>query len=127
MDKHYLTPLFSPDSVVVLGGAPAPGDDYPHARLLRDALEAQTFMGTLRFVDLHASGRLADLAQARADLAIIALPPAEVPGALDIACRLDCRSVLVSSVVASPYPAVLTRRSVASFYVAADERRSRTR
>jgi len=99
MDKHYLTPLFSPESIVVFAGPPdgSAGCDNPHGGLLRQALEAQRFLGTLRFVDIHASGTLADLAQARADLAIIALPPKDVPAALDIACRLSCRSALVIS------------------------------
>jgi hypothetical protein len=36
------------------------------------------FRGDERFLDVHTSGTLADLAQTRADLAMIALPPGEV-------------------------------------------------
>jgi acetyltransferase len=44
------------------------------------------------FVDTHTSGTLADLAQRKSDLAIIALPPAEVPAALEVAGRIGCRA-----------------------------------
>jgi len=96
MDKHYLTPLFSPESVVVFAGrADDPASQTPHAVALNQALRAQRYSGTLRFADTHTSGTLADLAQTRADLAIIALPPQDVPAALEIACRIACRAALV--------------------------------
>ncbi len=98
MDKHYLTPLFSPQSIVVFAGQ---ADDVvtqtTHAKVLHEALRAQRFNGTLAFLDIHASGTLADLAQTRADLAIIALPPQDVAAALEIAGRMACRAVLVIS------------------------------
>ncbi len=98
MDKHYLTSLFSPESIVVFAG---PQDDAqaqtPQARALVESLKAQTFKGTLRFVDIHTSGTLADLAQSRSDLAIIALPPKDVSAALEIAGRTACRSALIIS------------------------------
>lgn len=46
----------------------------PHAKAVLSALRAQAFDGALNFLDIHTSGTLADLAQARADLAVIALP-----------------------------------------------------
>ena len=49
------------------------------------------------FVDTGTSGTLADLAKTRADLALIALPPAEVAAALELAGRMSCRSALVVS------------------------------
>ena len=61
------------------------------------ALRAQRYSGTLRFLDIHTSGTLADLAQARADLAIIALPPEDVAAALEIAGRMACRAALIIS------------------------------
>ena len=98
MDKHWLTPLFSPESIVVFAGA---ADDAagqtPHARALHRSLRAQRYTGTLQFLDIHTSGTLADLAQSRADLAIIALPPQEVAAALEVAGRMACRSALVIS------------------------------
>jgi len=98
MDKHFLTPLFSPESIVVFAGvADDPASQTPQARALREALRAQRFSGTLHFLDIHTSGTLADLAQTRADLAIIALPPQDVAAALEIAGRMACRSALVIS------------------------------
>lgn len=98
MDKHYLTSLFTPSSIVVLAGdAEAPESQTPQARALLEALKAQKFSGTLQFFDIHTSGTLADLAQARADLAIIAQPAKDLPAALEIARRMNCRSALVLS------------------------------
>ena len=61
------------------------------------ALQAQTYGGTLHYLDIHTSGTLADLAQARADLAIIALPPGDVAAALELSGRMACRAALVIS------------------------------
>ena len=98
MDKHYLTPLFNPGSVIVLAGdAEAPESQTPQARALREALTAQRFTGQLQFFDIHTTGTLADLAQIRADLAIIAQPPQDLPAALDVAGRMNCKSALVLS------------------------------
>lgn len=98
MDKHYLTPLFSPESIVVFAGkADDPAGQTAHARALHEALRAQRFSGSLQFVDIHTSGTLADLAQVRADLAIIALPAQDVAAALELAGRMACRSALVLS------------------------------
>jgi acetyltransferase len=98
MDKHYLTPLFAPESIVVFCGSPDdPGSQTAQAQALRQALSAQRYSGSLQFLDIHFSGTLADLAQARSDLAIIALPPQDVAAALEIAGRMACRSALVIS------------------------------
>ncbi|VTU27446.1 Succinyl-CoA ligase [ADP-forming] subunit alpha [Variovorax sp. PBL-H6] len=97
MDKHYLAPLLAPQSVVVFAG---PADDAgagTQARAVRDALRATRFSGTMQFLDIGTSGTLADLAQTRADLAIIALPPAEIAAALEVAGRIRCRAALVVS------------------------------
>ena len=98
MDKHYLTPLFAPQSIVVFAGqADAPATQTTQARALHEALVAQHYSGTLQFLDIHTSGTLADLAQARADLAIIALPPQDIADALELAGRIKCRAALVIS------------------------------
>lgn len=98
MDKHYLTPLFAPESIVVFAGqADDPDSMTPRAKVLNNALRAQPYTGVLRFLDIHTTGTLADLAQTGADLAIIALPPAEIPAALEIAGRMTCRSALIIS------------------------------
>ena len=98
MDKHFLTPLFSPASIAVFAGREEdPPSRTTHARALLESLTAQRYTGTLTFVDIHTSGTLADLAQTRADLAVIALPAAEVAAALEIAGRIKCRAALVIS------------------------------
>ncbi|AVS62247.1 GNAT family N-acetyltransferase [Paracidovorax avenae] len=98
LDKHYLTPLFAPSSIAVLAGrADAPETLTPAARALHEALRAQRFTGTLQFLDIHTSGTLADLAQTRADLAVIALPPQDTAAALEVAGRIGCRAALVLS------------------------------
>ena len=83
MDKHYLTPLFCPETIAVFAGrADDPATQTRHARMLHDALKAQRFDGTLHFLDVQqTSGTLADLARARADLALIALPPPDIAAA----------------------------------------------
>ena len=99
MDQHFLTPLFAPQSIVLFAGSP--DDDTAsqtsQARALTEALQAQRFTGTLVAVDIHTSGTLADLAQTKADLAIIALPPKDLAAALEIAGRMACKAALVIS------------------------------
>jgi acetyltransferase len=96
MDKHYLTSLLAPQSIAVFAGrSDDPASQTAHASVLHAALRAQRYAGTLHFLDIHTSGTLADLAQSRADLAIIALPPQDVPAALELAGRMACRSALV--------------------------------
>ncbi len=98
MDKHFLSSLFSPASIVVFAGKPEEsGTLTSQARVLHQAIAAQPFVGRLIFLDIHASGTLADLAAVNADLAIIALPAEEVAAALEIAGRMKCRSALVIS------------------------------
>ncbi len=98
MDKHYLTPLFSPQSVAVFAGNLAQAETaFAQAQAVHDNLTAQRFSGELHFVDIHTSGTLADLALAKVDLAIIALPHAEVSEALEVAGRMKCKAALVIS------------------------------
>ncbi|MEY4138613.1 MAG: hypothetical protein RLZZ371_795 [Pseudomonadota bacterium] len=98
MDKHFLSSLFSPASILVFAGKPEePETLTSQARVLHQAIAAQQFTGRLIFLDIHASGTLADLAAVNADLAIIALPAEEVAAALEIAGRMKCRSALVIS------------------------------
>ncbi|MDD2918240.1 bifunctional acetate--CoA ligase family protein/GNAT family N-acetyltransferase [Rhodoferax sp.] len=98
MDKHFLSSLFSPAVIVVFAGKPEDVASLtPQARALHQAITDQRFSGQLLFLDIHASGTLADLAAVHADLAIIALPAAEVAAALELAGRIKCRSALVIS------------------------------
>jgi acetyltransferase len=98
MDKHYLTPLLAPGSVVVFAGqADDPVGQTSQSRAVREALRADRFDGTLQFLDIRTSGTLGDLAQTRSDLAIIALPPQEIASALEVVGRIGCRAALVIS------------------------------
>ncbi len=92
MDKHYLTPLFAPRSIVVFAD-----DSSAAARALRDALDPKLYKGHVQFLDAAASGTLEQLGKSRADLAIVALPAEQIAGALEIAGRINCRSALVLS------------------------------
>lgn len=100
MDKHYLTPLFAPRSVAVFAGQPDAVETdsaTPTAKVLHQALKAQRYDGVLQFFDIHTSGTLADLVQARADLAVLALPWPDVTPAIELAGRMGCRSALLIS------------------------------
>lgn len=98
MDKHFLTPLFAPASIVAfVGNADGPGGQTPAGRTLREAFRAQRFDGTLRFLDVRTKGTLEELAQTHADLALIALAPGDVAAALEIAGRIGCKAAVVLS------------------------------
>ncbi|MEX8509642.1 MAG: GNAT family N-acetyltransferase [Leptothrix ochracea] len=98
MDHHFLTPLFSPSSVVVFAGPQdQPEQQTPLARTLIRELQAQPFEGSLSFLDIKRQGTLADLVHSRADLALIALPPEQIAEALEIAGRIRCRGAVVLS------------------------------
>lgn len=57
MDKHFLTPLFSPNSIAVfIGKADDPSGQTAQAQALHQAIRAQRFTGTLVFLDIHFSG-----------------------------------------------------------------------
>jgi acetyltransferase len=109
LDKHYLAPLFSPGSVAVLAGRPDDPELTPQAQALHAALRAQRYAGTLTFLDIRgSSGTLHDLAQSRADLAVIALPPQDLAAALELAGRMHCRAALVlGNGVGAPHAAQL--------------------
>ena len=98
MDRHYLSPLFSPKSIVVFAGCSA--DTMPsggQAHLLVDYFRQGGFTGLLSFLDIGTIGTLGDLAQSNVDLAIIALPEAQLAAALEVAGRIHCKSALIIS------------------------------
>ena len=98
MDKHYLTSLFSPSSIVVFAGdAEHPESQTPYARTVLAELSTNGFAGTVTHLDIHMTGTLAELAQSRADLAIIALPHGQIAAALEVTGRIRCRAALVLS------------------------------
>ena len=92
MDHHFLTPLFQPRSIVVFAGPEdQPERQTPQARALRAALAESPGPQAPVFLDVNTTGTLAELARARADLAIIALPPGELMAAVEVAGRIACR------------------------------------
>lgn len=105
MDNHYLTPLFAPKSIVVFAGR----DDQPdsqtqtsYGRSIRAQLEQGGFTGPVSYLDIGMTGTLADLAQSRADLAVIALPHDQLAFALEVAGRIQCRAALILSSSVDP-------------------------
>ncbi len=96
MDKHYLKPLFNPDSIVVFGLADGQAGGSS-AVAVQHALRQGGYTGHLQFVDLHTTGTLEELSHAHADLGIIALPQAQAVEALELAARMGCSTVLLVS------------------------------
>lgn len=97
MNKHYLNALFAPESIVVFAGQPEGADSGDYARNVRAQIEAGGFAGRVTWLDVGMSGTLGDLAEARADLAVIALPNEQLAEALEVAGRIRCRAALIVS------------------------------
>jgi acetyltransferase len=98
MDKHYLTPLFSPTSIVVFAGkTDDPDSQSTYGRNISTQIRESGFAGPVTFLDVGMSGTLSELAHSRADLAIIALPKAELVSALEVAGRIQCQAALIIS------------------------------
>ena len=99
MDRHYLSPLFSPRSIVVFAGDPtAELTSYSvQSRRVIEQIKAGGFTGSLTFLDIGMSGTLGDLAHSRVDLAIISLPPDQIIAALEVAGSMRCQSALIIS------------------------------
>ncbi|KPF47968.1 GCN5 family acetyltransferase [beta proteobacterium AAP121] len=95
MDRHFLTPLFQPRSLIVFAGDPDAEAPTREARALRGALAEGGYQGPVTWLDINTTGTLGDLAQSRADLALIALPAAQCVAALEVAGRIRCRAALV--------------------------------
>ncbi|MBK9363351.1 MAG: bifunctional acetate--CoA ligase family protein/GNAT family N-acetyltransferase [Rubrivivax sp.] len=98
MDRHFLNPLFAPQSIVVFAGDPdAPEAPTPMAATLRRQLRDGGYVGQVTWLDIAMTGTLADLAHSRADLALIALPSEQMTAALEIVGRIRCRAALILS------------------------------
>ncbi len=96
VDRHFLTPLFNPRSLIVFAGAPEAPPPTREARALRDALATEPgFAGPVTWLDIAMTGTLAELASSRADLALIALPLEQTEAALEVVGRIRCRAALV--------------------------------
>jgi acetyltransferase len=106
MDKHYLTPLFSPTSIVVFAGkTDDPDSQSSYGRNISAQIKDSGFAGPVTFLDVSMSGTLSDLAHSRADLALIALPNDELASALDVAGRIQCQAALIISSGVGPVQA----------------------
>jgi acetyltransferase len=98
VDRHILSPLFNPRSLIVFAGDPEAADaPTPMAATLKKELLEGGYAGEVTWLDIGMTGRLSDLAHSRADLALIALPAEQVAEALEIAGRVRCRAALVLS------------------------------
>jgi acetyltransferase len=98
MEKHYLTPLFSPRSIVVLARKPdTPDSSDACGQLAIRHIRESGFTGRLEFIDIGAEGTLASLTHASTDLALIALPPEEIAATLETAGRMQCKAALILS------------------------------
>jgi acetyltransferase len=95
VDRHLLTPLFQPRSIVAFAGDPKGEAPTREAKLLRQTLVESGFAGPVVWLDINMTGTLADLAHSRADLALIALPAEDVQAAMEIVGRIRCRAALV--------------------------------
>ncbi|MFT3779312.1 MAG: bifunctional acetate--CoA ligase family protein/GNAT family N-acetyltransferase [Ottowia sp.] len=95
MDQHYLASLFEPQSIALFAGLPE--RQTPQAQALLAHLKAQQFKGVIAALDTGTVGTLADLAQAKADLAVIALPADQIQAALELAGRIKVKAALVLS------------------------------
>ena len=116
MDKHYLTPLFLPQSIVVFAGpSDEPDRQTPQARALRAALQESPGPHPVQFLDVDTTGTLGRWPSRVRSLAIIALPADELPAALEVAGRIACRSALIISTgVDADAPSVTSRASSTS-------------
>ncbi|QDQ29312.1 bifunctional acetate--CoA ligase family protein/GNAT family N-acetyltransferase [Chitinimonas arctica] len=102
MKAHYLSALFQPESVVVIGASETEGS--VGARVFRNLLDAP-FKGALFGVNLRHSavfgekvyGRIADLPIDALDLAVIATPARTLPGLIKECGEHGVKTVLVLS------------------------------
>ncbi len=95
MDKHYLSSLFSPESIALFTKS-AQADNSSDALLrVKHWLSQQTSQAQWHEVDMNSVGSLSDFAHQHCDLALIDLPVGDVPDALEIAGRMKCRAAVI--------------------------------
>jgi acetyltransferase len=108
-ERHYLTPLFAPRSVAIVGASERPGTA---GRVLMENLLAEQFEGAVYPVNpKHAQvlgrpcfGSL-DEVSASVDLAVVAAPAAAIPEIVAACARKGIRAALIVSDGLSPaYP-----------------------
>ena len=85
MDKHYLSYLFQPKSIVVfVGDADDPVRSSLFAKGLAEDLNSQKFKGSIQYLNIYAPDTLLELGKLKAELAIITLPHDRILTALDL-------------------------------------------
>ena len=98
-NTHYLAPLFEPDSVAVIGATERPG---AIGAVLMDNMLSAPYAGALHAVNpkyrsvrgVKCYRSIAELPQP-VDLAVIATPPATLPGVIEECGRAGTRSAVV--------------------------------
>ncbi|WP_373999916.1 GNAT family N-acetyltransferase [Duganella sp. 1411] len=83
--------------VVFAGDVDQPDTQTSYGRHIAAQLEQGGFTGPVTFLKTGMTGTLGDLAQSRADLAVIALPDQDLAFALEVAGRIQCRAALILS------------------------------
>lgn len=98
-ERHYLRPLFEPESVAIIGASERAGSI---GAVLVDNMLAAKYRGTLVAVNpkhrsIQGVPSYPDIASVpgRVDLAVIATPPATVPGVIEQCGRAGVHSVVV--------------------------------
>ena len=99
MDKHYLSYLFTPKSIAVFTGAPRDGQGIDYSQALTEALGAQVFKGVVQYLDIYSPDTVLELGQVQAELAVLAVPPSDMLGALEmaLACLPETTSNLTTA------------------------------
>ena len=99
LDRHYLTPLFEPASVAIIGGSTRPGSI---GAVLIDNMLAAQYRGALYVVNpRHKNIKgvpcfpVIEKVPQRVDLAVIATPPETVPQLIAQCGLAGVRSVVV--------------------------------
>jgi len=80
-----------------LGAGHGPGSRNGTGGLFAGQLREAGYAGAMTFLDIGTTGTLADLAQSKSDLAIIALPNDQLTAALEVAARIRSKAALIVS------------------------------
>ena len=97
MEKHYLNSLFDPTSVSIFINKNLPKDSNCYQDIFIKLFEAGKYTGPVEWIDTSAPLDLNKHEIHKKGLAIIALPPDEISGALDLAGRLKHQAAIIIS------------------------------
>ncbi len=97
--RHYLTPLFEPESVAIIGGTDKQGKvgEVLIANMLEAGFKGPLFAVNPKYKEVRGVPCLPsiDKLPQRVDLAVIATPPQTVPGVIDQCGRAGVRAAVV--------------------------------